>query len=696
MSLYAFHGKKIAKHKRVEKLIDLYFDEIPYSPESAEARRRISAALTAAPESADPDLLLAKYGSLEQMGTAAGFTAEEIDKWRNGGNAIDAKSVRNGLRRQRWLAYTFSFICAALFMTLLWLGYYSVTLNAQAFLSLGMTIFLAGLAVFVLYHFVKFERKHKRLRYDTETYYWMRDRADKYTKRLLNSIALVFAVSAIFIGSELTFFFNGNSKGAELAENIFSNVIWVQVPVFLLIKNFMMVGLYQNRIDLPKQREYRLHAIVIAGFSALYWLIVLLITILLREKITYPVNAYAISGIVFAAMLLTYNYTLRARITQKNFTINKTRIAVVLVVTTVVSGFTLMNRETFYTQPYINSLPVVTHNANVIEYDEASGVYTITAEKDEFKVLHLTDIHLGGSLFSARKDTKALTACYDLIEYTHPDLVIVTGDLSFPLGIMSMSFNNSSPVYQFAAFMRNLDIPWAFTYGNHDTESLASMNKTEMNEVFKTLSFKSSQNLLYPYVQPNISGRNNQLIKLRNNDGDLIMAFFLIDSNAYTGEGINVYDYIHDDQVDWYADKVKALNEEVGHTVNSLAFFHIPLQQYRDAYKLYQEGSDEVTYYFGEIGESMFDAICCSDYPSKFFDTALELGSTTGMFCGHDHYNNISLGYKGIRLNYGMSIDYLAMPGIENRNEQRGAELITIRKDSSWDLVHIPLDSIRQ
>lgn len=38
-----------------------------------------------------------------------------------------------------------------------------------------------------------------------------------------------------------------------------------------------------------------------------------------------------------------------------------------------------------------------------------------------------------------------------------------------------------------------------------------------------------------------------------------------------------------------------------------------------------------------------------------------------------------------------MSIDYLAMPGIESDTSQRGAELITLHPDSSWDLEQIPL-----
>ena len=90
----------------------------------------------------------------------------------------------------------------------------------------------------------------------------------------------------------------------------------------------------------------------------------------------------------------------------------------------------------------------------------------------------------------------------------------------------------------------------------------------------------------------------------------------------------------------------------------------------------------------------MIDNVCCSDYPSSLFDRMVELGSTKAVFCGHDHYNNMSLEYKGIRLTYGMSIDYLAMPGIEDDTEQRGAELITLHRNGSWDLRQIPLVEI--
>ena len=286
---------------------------------------------------------------------------------------------------------------------------------------------------------------------------------------------------------------------------------------------------------------------------------------------------------------------------------------------------------------------------------------------------------------------KALEAVYELLDRTRPDLVIVTGDLVFPVGYASFSFNNTAPVLQFAAFMRNLGIPWAFTYGNHDTESYAATSTGDLNELYKKLSWKTSKTLLYPYVQPYVTGRSNQLIELRNADGTLREALFLIDSNAYTGDGLNKYDYIHDDQVDWYKAQVLREENEEGHIVPSMVFFHIPLQEYKEAYKLYESGSDEVKYFFGSNDEEMMDKVCCSEFSSKLFDTARELGSTTGFFCGHDHYNNMSLEYKGMRLTYGMSIDYLAMPGIARDTKQRGATLITVHDDGSEDIEQVPL-----
>ena len=72
-------------------------------------------------------------------------------------------------------------------------------------------------------------------------------------------------------------------------------------------------------------------------------------------------------------------------------------------------------------------------------------------------------------------------------------------------------------------------------------------------------------------------------------------------------------------------------------------------------------------------------------HDDNLFETMEELGSTKGIFVGHDHKNNFSLIYKGIRFTYGMSVDYLAYPGIYKLGAQRGCTVIEISPDGTFD-----------
>lgn len=368
------------------------------------------------------------------------------------------------------------------------------------------------------------------------------------------------------------------------------------------------------------------------------------------------------------------------------------RIIIPIIIIGIIVG--IMSKGTWYIQPYIATVPKVKHRQLDIDYNTKSGVYTIhNNENSEFKILQLTDIHIGGSLFSYAKDIKALEAVYKLINYTKPDLVVVTGDFVFPVGIESYSFNNYTPIMQFASFMRNIGIPWAFTYGNHDTEFIASHSEEELNSLFEIFSYESTGSLLYTTVQPDVTGRSNQVIVIENSVGTLNQVLYLIDSNSYKSMQLNDYDNIHDDQVRWYQNSLEQMRKQYNSDISSLIFTHMPLNEYKTAYSLYKLGNSEVTYCFGKIGENN-EAICCSEKKSKLFDVAVEEQSTKGIFVGHDHYNTISLKYKNIQLTYGMSIDYLAMPGISKKTEQRGGTLITLNEDTSIQVVQVPLTDI--
>lgn len=581
----------------------------------------------------------------------------------------------------------------------------SLFVMGRAFSAESLAAAMMELLIFAVLFFFTVRKRKKRIRETGffETYYesscrkFVGKRYDLFSKKLINSIFLSFSLVFIVLFAVLLAVFTSKYTLRDVLHEITFYLTLIEAVIYLLLKNYLLQSVAGRFFCRRCRKEYRQELGRLCGMSAGYYGICLCVLFVMRNRWEDIFRWACAAAAVYFVLGIFYNFTRRRQFVSRNIALNMRKITVYALAAVLFFSFSLMKMDLYLLQPYINTVSAVPHGQSRISYDEDTGTYTITTQEENFKILQLTDIHLGGSILSAAKDAKALQACYRLISETEPDLVVVTGDLVFPMGIMSFSLSNNAPVMQFASFMRNTGIPWAFTYGNHDTESMATLNRGEVDELFKVLSYKSSRNLLYPYVQPDIYGRSNQVIEIRSSDGKLMQALFLIDSNDYVeAGGINEYDYIHDDQVEWYGRTVKRLSEQEGRTVPSMIFIHIPLREYKEANDLYESGSGEVTYYYGILGETMIDKICCSEYESRLFDAAVELGSTKAIFCGHDHYNNQSLEYKGIRLTYGYSIDYLAMPGIDKDTEQRGATLITIEKNGAFDITPYRLTDLEK
>jgi len=83
-----------------------------------------------------------------------------------------------------------------------------------------------------------------------------------------------------------------------------------------------------------------------------------------------------------------------------------------------------------------------------------------------------------------------------------------------------------------------------------------------------------------------------------------------------------------------------------------------------------------------------------SNRQPHFFEAAVQNGWLKWMFCGHDHLNTLSLTYQGIRMTYGMSIDYLGYSGIAKQFVQRGATLITRKPDGEVVISMVPLTTV--
>ena len=315
------------------------------------------------------------------------------------------------------------------------------------------------------------------------------------------------------------------------------------------------------------------------------------------------------------------------------------------------------------------------------------GVYTFYTDRD-FRILQLTDIHIGGGAFSIGKDRKAFDAVATLVGRVKPDLVVVTGDIVYPVPFQSGTLDNRRETELFVSLMDTLGVYYAVTFGNHDTESYSLYTRDDLYNIYR-----SSKYCLIDRAK-NVDDIN-YAINVKNSQGIITQTLYMLDTHSYVSGFLDEYDGLHQNQIDWYKAEVNRMNnlnkavDENAPAVKSLAFFHIPLREYETAWEEYRangyNNTENVTFHYGFAKEKN-EEVCCSVPEDNFFETALELGSTQGMFCGHDHINVWSVDYKGIRLSYGMSIDHLAYFGIENEHEQRGGTVITISPEGEMSI----------
>lgn len=341
----------------------------------------------------------------------------------------------------------------------------------------------------------------------------------------------------------------------------------------------------------------------------------------------------------------------------------------------------------------VQAFPKVQYENQLVPEKDANGNYTFVTDGD-LKVLQLTDVHIGGGWMSMKKDSMALNAVAAMVTAEKPDLVVVTGDVGYPVPFQAGTFNNKSSAKLFANLMEQLGVYWTMVFGNHDTELYSYYSREKISDFYENSDFKYC---LFQSGPEEVDGYGNQVITVKNKEGVVTQLLIGIDSHSYTGgDFLGIlwkYDNIHQNQIDWYADQIAFYNGEnaklgVTDTVKSTLFFHIPLTEYKDAWVEYVNNglkdTENVHYVYGTAGEGK-KVIYSGVGEDEMFETVLSLGSTQAIFCGHDHYNNFSLDYQGVRLTYGRSVDYLAYPGIYKLGTQRGCTVITFSPDGSFD-----------
>ena len=367
-------------------------------------------------------------------------------------------------------------------------------------------------------------------------------------------------------------------------------------------------------------------------------------------------------------------------------------VCVAVAITAIVSGLNYLAVQKLITQG--NSYDKIEYENQLIPQKDDNGNWYFTTDGD-FRVMHLTDIHIGGGFMSKDVDRKALNAVATMVTKEKPDLVIATGDIAFPVPYAAGTFNNHSGAKAFANLMESLGVYWDVTFGNHDAEAYSYFGREAMAEFYENEEY---QYCLFRAGPEDVDGYGNHIIEVKNSDGIITQAMVLIDSQAYIKDNIiesikGTYDNIHENQVQWYENEITRMTEEnkavntEAETVKTLAFFHIPLVEMLDGWNEFKDNgykdTDTVKYLGGIMGEGG-KVVYCGLGEDELFEKMVELGSTKAMFNGHDHLNNTTFQYKGIQFSYGYSIDYFAYSGIDKLGSQRGCTMITCSPDSTF------------
>ena len=357
---------------------------------------------------------------------------------------------------------------------------------------------------------------------------------------------------------------------------------------------------------------------------------------------------------------------------------------------------------------YIDTFDRVEYESQLKPEIDEFGNYVFVTDGD-FKIMQITDAHIGGGCLSRTEDKKAMNAVAAMIATEKPDLVVSTGDMASAY-LNSGTLNNEYAHKYFIRLMENLGVYWTVTLGNHDSEIYNSLERDEVGAMY---DHSKNQYSLFSIGPEGVDGVGNHVVAIKNTQGIVTQLLVMIDTHAYTEDdpmGLNWdYDYVKESQIEWYRgvvntysahnkselpyiseDELPCSKSEL-ETPKSLAFFHIPLLEVRDAYWKYVNNGCQNTadckFIKGNPGEKD-PVVFPSETRTALFDTMVELGSTQGMFYGHDHLNNFVMEYKGIIMSYGYSIDYFAYGGIDKCGYQRGCQMITVHPDGGFEIKH--------
>lgn len=273
-----------------------------------------------------------------------------------------------------------------------------------------------------------------------------------------------------------------------------------------------------------------------------------------------------------------------------------------------------------------------------------------------FKIAQITDLHMD-SAGRSRYARRTMEFIGQMLGDEKPDLTVMTGDLA-------LSYLSGETFEYFCRFMDEHEARWAFCYGNHDRQ--LGVPGRALEDIMA-----ASKQCIFERGPLDICGDGNYCIEIKSPDGKIYWVLYIMDSCCSRNGEDRQMDH---SQVAWYRHTRDEYSAKTG-GARSLMFVHVPLHEYAEMYET------EPT--FGVC----YEGISPLRRNPGLFAALMEDDGMRGVFCGHDHVNDLWGEHRGIRLCYGRASGYGTDITCSYGREglPRGARMILLGQDRKQD-----------
>lgn len=267
-----------------------------------------------------------------------------------------------------------------------------------------------------------------------------------------------------------------------------------------------------------------------------------------------------------------------------------------------------------------------------------------------------------------------------------PDLVVFTGD-QLAGGKIETAEGVYAGIKAIVQPVVDRGIPFTVVFGNHDSDDGCPVSRDEQFAYYQT--FPGC--LAYDAV-PEMYGTGTHNLPIYASEGnETKFNLWMIDSNDYDREN-GGYDYVHQDQIDWYENTSKALEAKEGHLVPSIVFQHIIVPEVAEllvdspfsgenALSKKINGENKLLMLKpGKASGILLEFPCPSDTNSGQFASWKARGDVIAATFGHDHINTFVGNVDGI--------DLVMCPGVTfqsyGRYITRAVRIFELDENDPW------------